>query len=88
MLRKHLGADKTGHRRITMSKQVLFIFLLPIFIWMLVGAYKEFKRDFQIESDRDLIFRILWLVGLAFAVATSLMMVLFDSSIALSLKNW
>ena len=71
-----------------MLQKLLFLILLPVLVWMLIGSYRELKRDFRIESDRDLLFRMIWLFGLAYAVITSGLMVLLDSYLVLTLKRW
>ena len=71
-----------------MLQKILFLVLLPVLVWMLIGSYKEIKRDFQIENDRDFIFRILWIFSLLYAAAAALLLVFFDSAMVLSLKPW
>lgn len=66
--------------------RITFIVLLPLFVWLLVASYKEIKREFHITNDREFLFRIVWLIGLLFAVATSIAIVVLDSSISVSLK--
>jgi hypothetical protein len=47
------------------------LILIPIFIWIVIGSYKELRQRLNIENDWDeLIFPIIWIGGLIFGIIT------------------
>ena len=36
-----------------MIGRILSFIFLPIFIWMLIGSYKEVKRNYDVSDDKD-----------------------------------
>jgi hypothetical protein len=68
--------------------RIVFLALLPIFIWMLISGYKQFIAEHEIKNEADFVSRIVWLISLLFAVVTSFTMVFFNASITATLKYW
>lgn len=71
-----------------MIQKLFYLILLPIFIWLLLGSYKEVKRDYRIENDSEFLFKIFWLLAVLYAAITFFMMAFFDASIAPVIKHW
>lgn len=40
------------------------LILIPVFMIMLIGSYREIKRHYDIENDFEFISKIAWLLGL------------------------
>jgi hypothetical protein len=66
---------------------ISFIFLL-IFIWLLIGSYKQIKKDYAISDNIDFLFNIFWFIGVAWGVITLFLYAFFDISIVLAIKHW
>lgn len=66
---------------------ISFIFI-PVFIWMLIGSYKEIKRDYKISEDSDFLFKIFWLLIIAYGTITLFTYSFFNSSVVVKIKYW
>jgi len=71
-----------------MIQKIFYLMFLPIFIWMLLGSYKEVKRDYGIENDSEFLFKIFWLLAVLYATITFFMMAFFNTSIVPIIKHW
>jgi len=69
-----------------MIGRIFALLFLPILIWMLIGSYKEIKKDFGISDDLDFLFKIFWLLGIAFGIINLFTYGLFNISIGI--KYW
>ena len=64
-----------------MIGRILSGMFIPILLWMLIGGYKEIKRDHDISDDFDFLFKIFWLLGIAFATINLFTYALFNARI-------
>jgi hypothetical protein len=71
-----------------MISSFLYFIFVPIFIWMLIGSYKEVKRDYDVKNDYEFLFKIFWLLMLLYSAVTFFMMAFFDTSIVFTIKRW
>lgn len=71
-----------------MIQKLFYLILLPVFIALLLGSYKEVKRYYRIENDLEFLFKISWLLTVLYAVITFFMMAFFDASIVPVIKHW
>ncbi|OHC05040.1 MAG: hypothetical protein A2Z57_05305 [Planctomycetes bacterium RIFCSPHIGHO2_12_39_6] len=71
-----------------MIGRILSFIFLPIFIWMLIGSYKEVKRNYDVSDDKDFLFKIFWLFGIAWVVINLFTYAFFNISIVLQKKYW
>jgi hypothetical protein len=66
---------------------ILFIFI-PVFIWMMIGGYKQIKRDYNISDDPNFLFKILWLLIIGYGTISVFTYALFGATIVGKLKYW
>ncbi len=66
---------------------ISFIFI-PVFIWMLMGSYKEIKRDYDISGNSDFLFKIFWLFTVAYGTISLFTYAFFNASLVVKLKYW
>lgn len=69
-----------------MIGRILSFIFLPIFIWMLIGSYKEIKKGYDISDDKDFLFKIFWLFGIAWGVINLFTYAFFNFSIVPKIK--
>jgi len=55
---------------------------------MLIGSYKEVKRNYDVSDDKDFLFKIFWLFGIAWVVINLFTYAFFNISIVLQKKYW
>jgi Sec-independent protein secretion pathway component TatC len=68
--------------------RIIAVIFLPIFIWMLIGSYKQIKREYDIQDYKDFLFKIFWLFGIAFVIIEMFLYAFFNISIGLTIKHW
>ena len=66
---------------------ISFIFI-PVFICILIGSYRQIKRDHNISDDSDFLFKILWLLIIAYGTISLFAYAIFGVSIVAKLKYW
>jgi len=71
-----------------MIEKIYYLIFLPIFIWLLLGSYKEFKNDYGIDNDSEFLSKMCWLLMVLYGAITLFMMAFFNTSIVLNIKHW
>lgn len=68
--------------------RIISLLFIPVFIWMLIGGYKEIKGNYNISENAYFLFSLFWLPLIAFATVNLFMYAVFNVSVAFALKYW
>ena len=61
---------------------------IPLSIWVLMGSYKEKKKEYGVTNDREFIFGMIWLFMWLLMLVNGVTLLLFDSTVGFTLKSW
>ena len=61
---------------------------VPVFIWLLIGSYKEINKNYDASGDSEFLFKILWLLAVAYSAISLFLYAFFNASIIVKLKYW
>lgn len=71
-----------------MLGRIISFLFVPVFIWMLIGGYKEIRRNYDISENAYFLFSLFWLLTIAFATVNLFMYAVFNVSVVFTLKYW
>ena len=61
---------------------------IALSFFLLRGSYKEQRNEYGITNDRQFIFGMIWLFMWLFIMANGVTLLLFGSTLSLSLRPW
>jgi hypothetical protein len=64
--------------------RIISFLFIPVFIWVLIGSYRQLKRDYNISG---LFSKILWLLIIAYTIVNLFVYAVFNASVVPTLKH-
>jgi hypothetical protein len=71
-----------------MIGRIISALAVPVFIWMVIGSYKQIKEEHNFSEHEDFLFKIFWLVGITWATINLFTYAFLNCSIVLKIKHW